>query len=155
MSTKTYSIRFKQIDLLNTSLESPPDEEIENIGNLKYKFNYLVDIRLQSRENSAAVFTSLTILTEADKKLAFIKTVCVFEIPEFQDIFKKTDDNVYQMPIDLEIILKNTSLSTTRGIMFSELRGTYLHNAILPIVDLTTQIKSRHEKSRPSASSTD
>ena len=39
-------------------------------------------------------------------------------------------------PLDIFIsTLNSISISTTRGMMFSAFRGTFLHNAILPLID--------------------
>ena len=79
-------------------------------------------------------------------KLAFFKTICLFEFPEFDAHFTKREDNNFDIPVDLEIMLKSVSISTARGVVFSELRGTYLHGAILPLIDIATPVKLAHEQ---------
>jgi hypothetical protein len=60
---------------------------------------------------------------------------CSFEIENFEEIFIKTSVNAYNIPNDVMVTLISLSISTLRGIMFDQLRGTYLHNAFLPILD--------------------
>jgi hypothetical protein len=55
-------------------------------------------------------------------------------IENFEDTLKKDEDDKYIIPGDLEGMLKQISISTIRGFMFSEFRGTHLHKAILPIL---------------------
>jgi hypothetical protein len=59
-----------------------------------------------------------------------------FLVENIQEAFDKTDDGKYTIPVDFENILKMISISTMRGIMFSEFRGTHLHNAILPVTTI-------------------
>ena len=42
----------------------------------------------------------------------------------------------FELPDGLADILNSVALSTARGIMFSEFKGTLLHHAFLPIVDV-------------------
>ena len=58
-----------------------------------------------------------------------------YAIQEFDSIVKR-DDNTHTIPLELENLLKSITLSTMRGIMFSELRGTHLNNAVLPVVSI-------------------
>ena len=40
-----------------------------------------------------------------------------------------------ELPTDIIVTINSISISTIRGIMFSTFKGTYLHNAFLPIID--------------------
>ena len=55
-------------------------------------------------------------------------------VENLKDTFEKNEKNLYVIPQDFENLLKAISISTTRGIMYSEFRGTYLHTAVLPII---------------------
>lgn len=59
-----------------------------------------------------------------------------FLVPEFDTAIKLNDAKLYVVPNNLEQVLKSISISTMRGIVFSELRGTALHGAIMPVVPL-------------------
>lgn len=45
--------------------------------------------------------------------------------------------NIGALPEDLQISANTISLSTSRGLLFSRLRGTALHNALLPLIDVS------------------
>lgn len=82
---------------------------------------------------------------ENNFQLAFFKTALVFEIFEFDEIFKNVGEDKYDIPVGLEILLKSAGISTTRGIIYSEVRGTYLHGAVLPLIDMATLIKAQYK----------
>jgi len=145
MSEKRYEIKFLAIELVSKSLGEPPKEKIEE---LEFTFTFLVDLRVHPERKIAAVITDTTILKVLDKEqVAFFKILCAFELPDFDQIFKKVDENKYDTPVELEILLKSTGLSTMRGIIYSELRGTYLQNAILPLIDIASLVK-KNKKSK-------
>lgn len=54
---------------------------------------------------------------------------CTFNIKNIAEINK--------LPKKAFDTLNDIAISTVRGLMFSSFRGTFLHNAILPIVDST------------------
>ena len=65
----------------------------------------------------------------------------------FDDYFTKNEkENKYEVPEELEIVLKSAGISTSRGIIFSELEGTYLQGIILPLVDIASLVKKNIKK---------
>ena len=84
-----------------------------------------------------AIFIKVDIkIRERDKELiiASISTGCGFEIDNFDEVILKQEDNRYFIPSEVDALLKSVSVSTARGVMFSEFRGTYLFNLILPVI---------------------
>jgi hypothetical protein len=61
-----------------------------------------------------------------------------FEILNPDAIFKEPKETSIVLPIEVENFFKSIAISTSRGIIYSELRGTTLHNAILPVIDMAT-----------------
>jgi hypothetical protein len=47
-----------------------------------------------------------------------------------------TSENLAEINEAFAETLNSISISTTRGVMFSELKGTILHHAFLPIIDV-------------------
>lgn len=145
MKPLTYDIKFVSVELLSKSLTDISGPKV--IESMEFYFNFLVDIKLGPPQKVAAVLTNIAIQNKEDsKELARFSTLCVFELKDFENIFKETSDGRFETPVDLEIILKSAGISTTRGIMVSELRGTYLHNAILPVIDMATLINEQRDK---------
>jgi len=54
-------------------------------------------------------------------------------IENFEEKIKLNDERKYVIPTAFEMFMRSVSISTTRGIVYAELRGTYLHNAIMPV----------------------
>lgn len=145
MSNLKIQMKFTAIELIEKSMAySPPSIPQDNI---QYNFNYRIDIKLDQPQKIVVSICDITIVYANDPsiKFAYFKTICAFEFPEFDEIFKRVGDK-FDIPVDIEILLKSTGLSTTRGIIFSELRGTYLHNAVMPLVDLITPIREEHKR---------
>jgi hypothetical protein len=143
MSEKIFELRFSQIELVSKRLALPQSNpEKQDIN-----FNFLVDIRLSQEKKLAVVSTEVTIFNLIDKsELAYIKIFCAFEFPDFENVFKKIEDNVFELPLEIEILLKSAGLSTARGVIYSELRGTYLQNAVLPLIDISSIIIKDRQK---------
>lgn len=60
-----------------------------------------------------------------------------FYVPELEtlnDYYDKETNSVF-LPEPLILTLNSISISTLRGIIYSEFRGTFLQNATLPIID--------------------
>jgi len=54
---------------------------------------------------------------------------------DFDNIITKGDGG-YVIPHELNVAINRISLSTSRGILFSELRGYYLQDMILPLLPI-------------------
>lgn len=67
-------------------------------------------------------------------KLAFMKIFLEFSVKNFESVIAKDEADEYKIPYSIEAMTRRIAISTTRGVMFSYLKGTYLHRAILPIV---------------------
>jgi hypothetical protein len=140
--TETFQIKFTSIDLVSKSLELPNTTQ-----NSEIDFNFLVDLKVSPELKIAVVITDVTLSRDSGRsRLAFFKLICVFEFPEFDLVFPKLDDGKFEIPINIEILLKSTGLSTVRGVIYSELRGTYLQNAILPLIDISSIVLQGRDK---------
>ena len=104
----------------------------------------MVDLKIVPEQKFVLVLTETSIIhVTHNKQVAKFKILCSFEIGDFDNIFIKKDNNTYNTPIELEVILKSTGLSTIRGIIHSEVRGTYLHGIVLPLIDVNTLIRNQ------------
>lgn len=71
---------------------------------------------------------------ENEALLANMVTSCNFIVENLHE-FVEPESNKVQFPESIIIALNSIAISTTRGILYSELKGTYLHGAILPVLD--------------------
>ncbi|MEO7923129.1 MAG: hypothetical protein ABIR30_05580 [Chitinophagaceae bacterium] len=57
-----------------------------------------------------------------------------FKVLDFSTVFNKSENGKIVIPLDFENGLKTIAISTMRGIIFSNVAGTYLQGAVLPII---------------------
>lgn len=134
MQTPQVSIQFKTIELLSKSmLEREP--EVRRSPPTDFHFDIVAESIINPTINT--IFVKVTVaIKEKDKaeSIASISIGCGFEIGNFDEIIKKTEGNNYLIPPELDTLIKSVAVSTSRGIIYSEFRGTYLYNVVLPII---------------------
>lgn len=120
--------QLKSIELLGFSMEPP---EIAPQKTKGYHFNISTEQKLNKENQFIAVITSVEIIHDDGKtKLAAIKTNCIYSIKDISILLRNGS-----LPVQFSNTLNSISYSTTRGMAFSLLKGTYLHNAFLPVID--------------------
>ncbi len=87
------------------------------------------------QDNLLLVLVYANLLHEDSRLLATFNVVYNFEVPDFKEYnVVQLENGLFHVPVALDEMLRQVSISTTRGIIYSEIRGTYLHGAIMPIV---------------------
>lgn len=136
--TKEELINFqlKGVELLSSSLQSPKTEFTDQQS---FNFNISVEQKLDHNHKSLIVITHVEITTTEDLeyKLAIASIACIFSIENYNDVIKIDNGQIIINP-EIVYVLNSISYSTTRGALSQILRGTYLHHAILPIIDPKT-----------------
>lgn len=131
-SEKSVSFQLKGIELLDLYFNHPKNEIPAQMG---FNFEIKVEHKILADNNIIAVVITIDINNNPKEgKLGSLMASCIFEIQglkEFIDPKKSLPD----LPQDFLAAINSISLSTVRGIMFSQFRGTFLHNAILPVLD--------------------
>jgi len=139
---KKEDIKFqiKGIELLDLNIIYP---KTPLIGEVIFKFNINVEIKIVNEKSLIMAIVSVDIIDNKNAdKYGFVKVNCIFGIANFMSFVdektKKAD-----FPKQLVTSLNSISISTTRGIMYDQFRGTFLHGAILPIIDPTFLEKNK------------
>ncbi len=134
----TINFQIEGIELLEYSVNSPSIKLPENI---QYRFDLSIEHKISVELKKVFVITSFKILND-DLKLNFGQAIisCVYAFPDVDSFLNK--ENKVELPQILIDVLNSISLSTSRGVMFTLFRGTFLHNVILPIVDPKTFTKN-------------
>lgn len=133
MSKQGVQFRLKTIELLAKEMQSPLQAPLTD--NVKFHFAIQVEMKVHEQLKAVLPVVSVTIRNSDNTiDLATIAVSLIFEIVDFAEHIQKNEEGIYNVPDDLEYSLRPIAISTARGIMFSEFRGTYLHNAILPVV---------------------
>ena len=124
--------QLKGIELLEASLNHPNHA----IADLKvFHFDIKLEHKLSVENKIIAVLIYVDLFNEQkDIKLGSITSSCIFEVTNMLD-FIDTKSNNINFPEDFLTTVNSITISTARGIMFNQFKGTFLHNAFLPIVD--------------------
>jgi len=142
MKKKQIITRLKSVELIDVCLKHP---DKSNIHIQKYNFNINIEQKINNENKLIIVIIDIKIMGD-DKllELGSIKTSNIYEILNFND-FIISDTDTAEFPEKFMMDLNSISISTTRGIMFSQFSGTYLHNAILPIIEIKALQKKENK----------
>ncbi len=134
---------IKAIELLNSSIKLPANT---NKPITDFNFNIGIESRIDAPNKLVFVIVHVEIKNDDQSIiLGNLSVSCIFEIANFDNIINLEADGKINMPQELIETLNSISISTVRGVMFSTFRGTFLHNAILPIID-PKQFKAGKQK---------
>jgi len=129
----TVNLQLKSIELLKGSISLPSVPEV-SLNN--FNFNINLDSKADSTNKLLFVIVSVEIRSEDQNHvLGSLAVSCIYSIVNFDEVVKIEADGKIDIAQPLVEILNSISISTTRGVMFSTFKGTFLHNAFLPIVD--------------------
>lgn len=129
----TYGVTLKGIELLHSTLVRPP-AITPDLSLLKYyvKFDYQID------KEKKLIFITVNIRIEtfpAEAEVGKLVVSHIYEIADFEHVIDIKEGDKFSIPQELTTILNDISLSTTRGVMYSNYKGTFLHHALLPVVN--------------------
>jgi hypothetical protein len=130
------NFQIKSVDLISSSVQSP---KIMFTEQQSFNFNISVEQKLDAGNKCLIVIIHLeiTVAQDLDYKLATASVACLFDIENYNDVVKMENNQATINP-GITDVLNSISLSTTRGVLSQVLRGTYLHHAILPVIDPKT-----------------
>ena len=80
---------------------------------------------------------------QIDLKPGSLTANCIFEVENMNDFMDTKTRNI-NLPEEFVITLNSITISTARGIMFNQFKGTFLHNAILPIIKPESILIQKH-----------
>jgi hypothetical protein len=128
--SQNINFRLKNIEIAQSSLTAI-DYALAN--DVIFKFNINIEHLVNIDQNLIVIKPTVAIFLEEEQSiLANLSVNLVFEI---EDLANYAIEKEVKLPSDIIIAMNSISISTLRGIMFSTFKGTYLHNAILPVID--------------------
>lgn len=126
-------MHIRAIELLNGSLQFP---STPNTAVTTFNFNISIESKADAPNKLVFVIVHVEIKNDDHSLvLGALSVSCIFEIVNFDEIIKIEDNGKLDIPQRLIETLNIISISTTRGVMFSTFKGTFLHGAVLPIID--------------------
>lgn len=127
--------QIKAIEILNSSLNEP-QEKLPKVVEFQYDIN--LEHRISLEKDTIIVICTVSIYNKSkDQMHGQLCASCVYHVVKLAEIAKKESKKI-QLPTQFLVTLNSISVSTMRGLMFSSFKGTFLHNAILPMIDPTT-----------------
>lgn len=134
LKKKEIKIEFKisNIDLLEKSFNVPVLNS-DKIPLVQFDLALNVSVDKPNKKISDILFVKVK-LENSDTIVASISVSCTFDIVNFEEIVISHGDSA-TIPDTILETLHIITIGTTRGVLFNELKGTWLHNTILPIID--------------------
>lgn len=129
-----FSFQLKALELHEHSLIKPAGQGL-SITNFNFDINLESNVDINSK--LVIIFTKIRILADDQStQLGSLTSATIFSLANFDDVVKLHSNNSFELPDELANTFNSIALSSTRGMMFSEFKGTLLHHALLPIIDL-------------------
>lgn len=126
-------MQIKAIELLKGSLCLPPSPDI---ANTTFNFNISIESKVDAPNKHVFVIVHVEVKNDDQSHvLGDLSVSCIFEILNFKEVIEIEENGNFYIPQLLIETLNSISISTTRGVMFSTFKGTFLHGAVLPIID--------------------
>jgi len=126
-------MQIRAIELLNGSLHLPA---APNTAIATFNFNIGIESKVDAPNKLVFVIVHVEIKNDDySLVLGALSVSCIFEIVNFDEVIKIEENGTLTIQQPLIETLNSISISTTRGVMFSTFKGTFLHGAVLPIID--------------------
>lgn len=129
----TLTYRIGGVDMISCHLAEPTPQFAPD-----QKMNFNLQLRHQVMEKESAIAVICTIRTASEgtqQELATFTGRMTFAVDGLASITKQQADGQIALPKDVINSLNGITISTMRGMMWSTFKGTYLHRAVLPIVN--------------------
>jgi len=133
----TAQLQLKALEVLHSSISVPQEPNI-NIGN--FHFNINLDTKADAAQKLLVMIVQVEVRSEDQQHVLGALVVShIFEVANFEQVVTAEFNGNLNVPAGLTEILAIQSIATTRGVMFGIFKGTFLHNAILPLIDTRGQ----------------
>jgi hypothetical protein len=141
-SIKEENIEFQlvNIEILESEIKAPK-EPLPN--SLIFSFDIALEQRFNIEQELIFVVCDITIFPQdnPEQKLGKYRSSCNFKVNNLKKY--TTEKKKIDIPENFIITINSVALSTTRGLMFSLFKGTFLQGAILPLLDPSQYKKER------------
>ncbi len=100
----------------------------------QFSFNVRIEVSVDVAEKKTHHNIGIDVIQkENEQKIASLGLSCIFLVPDIGSYELKP--NRIPLPNELLLLLNTVTIGTARGVLFSEFRGTFLHEALLPVID--------------------
>ncbi len=126
------SFGLKGIEILSSILKTPAEPRQISVFHFDIQFKSLANIK----DNIVTILMEVTIKESGDQ-MGQYSAVFHYGVDDLEKIAPVKVTNQVEIPQPLLQTLHGISASTLRGLMFASFKGTFLHNAILPLIDIS------------------
>ncbi|MFP4022998.1 MAG: hypothetical protein ACLFVR_00625 [Thiohalospira sp.] len=130
---RNMEFQVKGIEILDIELKNP-EKQLPKDPVFHYNINLLHKINPEKK--LVFVIVEVNVLNE-DKQtlLGRIRVSNVFHVVNFDEFKVDKTDRTVSFPKEIIDVFNSIAISTTRGVMFTSFRGTFLHTALLPLIN--------------------
>lgn len=126
------SFQIRGMEILDSCLNAPTSPLPPNP---QFQFDLAIEHRINLENNFVIVICKVGIRNESKETIfGELRGSCIFFVEKLKDYFDQ-QTNKLSLPDDFVVTLNSVTISSMRGLMFSFFRGTFLHQAVLPIID--------------------
>lgn len=100
-----------------------------------FEFGFDLEHKVEIKEERAFVICVVKIRVLNGEIVGIVKVAYEFGFTNFKSVVIINDKREFAFKNNIDVLLNSIAISTTRGVAYSELRGTFLNQAIIPIVD--------------------
>lgn len=108
-------------------------------------FHFEINIETNVDQSQKLVIAATRIKVFADDQiteLGKITCACIFSVANFEEVISGKNETEFELVQPFADTINSICISTTRGFMASSFKGTILHHAFLPIIDIKSLAKT-------------
>lgn len=129
------AVELHELNIKKPILGTPP------VAN--FNFEISIETTVDHPQKIVIVATRVNIKgNDQQTDLGSIICACIFSVANFDEVVTMHSPTSAEVSHSFAEALNSIAISTTRGVMFSELKGTVLHHAFLPIIDIKSLAKA-------------
>jgi hypothetical protein len=137
---KEMRFQIAGIEILEVNLKHP---EKALPAPRTYNFETKIKTAVDVEKKLFNIIPGVNVIYDEDKEVhASIQVNFTFSIENMQDFLV---ENQIDIPEPFLVTLISISISTLRGIMYSQFRGTFMNNTIMPVIDPKSFVKETVE----------
>lgn len=107
-------------------------------------FNFTVNVESNADKDKKLLIALTKVKIKGDSQTSEIGSLtcaCIFSVANFEEVIAIRANGQVDLSPPFANTINSIAISTTRGVMFSELKGTFLHYAFLPVIDVKGLVK--------------
>jgi hypothetical protein len=133
-----FQIRGVELNECSILASAYPQPEIFN-------FEARVEPKLDKENRLIVNVVTIRIYRENKTPVGTISCACLFSVTNFDEMVTYSKDNIGAIDPEFNRTLASISISTARGVLHGCVRGTLLHNAVLPLIDVKQMVSTFRE----------